>query len=141
MTPGGETSDDDAELVVPDVRRAQGHHLLELAAEVDAVILHPGDRGTVVKIDIGGHLTRVGRAMEVGACGDLPIGRGAHIPPRCCHQGRPPGAHLEGDGAGEAIRRAQGITAEGVVGHRPVALAIVDAAHHHEAGGRSLITR
>ena len=132
----GQTCDDDAELVVAAVRRAQGHHVLELAAEVDALILHPGDGGAVVKIDIGGHLARVGRSMEVGAGGDLPIGRGAHIPLVVVTKVDHPGAHLEGDGAGEAIRRAQGIAAEGVMGHGPVALAVVDPAHHHEAGGQ-----
>ncbi|MNM63645.1 hypothetical protein D3C81_750170 [compost metagenome] len=131
-----QAGDDDAELVVPDIRRAQGHHVLELAAEVDALILHPGDGGTVVKIDIGGHLARVGCPLEIGTGGHLSIGRRTHIPLVVVTKVDHPGADLEGDGAGEAVRGAQGIAAEGIVGNGPVALAIVDPAHHHEAGGQ-----
>ncbi|MNO61216.1 hypothetical protein D3C76_518560 [compost metagenome] len=131
---GRQACDDDAELVIPDVRRAQGHHALELAAEVDTVIFHPCDGGAVVKIDIGGHLARVGRVFELGAGGELPISRRAHIPFVVVAKIDHPGADLEGDCALVVIRRAQGEAPEGAVRHCPVALAVVDPPHHHEAG-------
>ncbi|MNR10969.1 hypothetical protein D3C85_1272450 [compost metagenome] len=101
---GGQTGEDYAELVITDVCRPQGHHALELGAEVDAVILYPCDGLAVVEIDAGRKLARVGCTFELGAGGDLPISRCADIPFVVVAKIDHLGADLEGGSAGETIR-------------------------------------